>query len=598
MRKLADLIVHQGNVRGIHRNIASHPSHGNPHMGHFQGRRVIDAVSHHADRHPGRLTAADPFHLILRQTFRMNRMDSQLAGNVLRRVFMIPCQQHRLHMHGGKLSNHLPGFRPQRIRQRQNPFQGSVHRQVNDGTTLFQILLSRFRRLPVRCKLLFCHHLQVSCQHLLIPDSGFYPSSRDHLKGAGLGNLIFFCHRLCFAVRKCVPRFSVLFKASHHRFPKRMFGTQLCCGCHFQQLLLRVFSCEAYHIRHPGGSTGQSTSLVKTYPGHTGQPLQSVPFPHQKSVLCGISYGCHNCRGGGQHQRTGAEYHQNGHGPDDFTGHQPGQPGSAQRNHHNPGGPPVRQSYDLRLACIGGLHQADHPLDGAVLPHPAGLHIKRSKLIHRTAADLVSGLLVHRQRFPCHHRLIDGCLSADDHTVHRHGLSRQYPQKIPHLNLLGRYGLFPRPCQSPGRSGCQMNKFFDTRPGPGHRQILQQPSQLHDKRHLSGSEILADNHRCDQRQRYQHIRFDVKGCHQTDHRFQNNRYSTQNNGRPCRVERQRDQVKNADNQGNPTQHQTDNFPFDASPLQKSFQIFHMTSSLIPIPVYPYYTYRGIGMSRV
>ena len=154
MRKLADLVIHQGNVYGIHRNIASHSSHGNSHISHFQGRRVIDAVSHHADRHPGRLTAADPFHLILRQTFRMNRMDSQLAGNVLRRVFMIPCQQHRLHMHGGKLSNHLPGFRPQRIRQRQNPFQGSVHRQVNDGTTLFQILLSRFRRPLVRCTII------------------------------------------------------------------------------------------------------------------------------------------------------------------------------------------------------------------------------------------------------------------------------------------------------------------------------------------------------------------------------------------------------------------------------------------------------------
>ena len=93
-----------------------------------------------------------------------------------------------------------------------------------------------------------------------------------------------------------------------------------------------------------------------------------------------------------------------------------------------------------------------------------------------------------------------------------------------------------------------MNQFFDTRSGSGHGQFFQQGAQLHDKCHLARRKILADAYRCDQGQGDQHIRFDVKGGHQADDRFQDDRKSTQNNGDPGRVKGQRHQIEQTDNQ--------------------------------------------------
>ena len=56
-----------------------------------------------------------------------------------------------------------------------------------------------------------------------------------------------------------------------------------------------------------------------------------------------------------------------------------------------------------------------------------------------------------------------------------------------------------------------MDKLFNTGSGFGNGQILQQGPQLHDKGNFSCGKIFADYHRGYQRQRYQHIGFDVKG---------------------------------------------------------------------------------------
>lgn len=45
-----DIIVHKGNVRRIHRNVAAHTAHGDAHMRLFQCGRIVYAVPYHANR--------------------------------------------------------------------------------------------------------------------------------------------------------------------------------------------------------------------------------------------------------------------------------------------------------------------------------------------------------------------------------------------------------------------------------------------------------------------------------------------------------------------------------------------------------------------
>lgn len=60
MGQLPDVVVYQGDVRGVHSDVAAHAAHGNAHMGPLQGRSVVDAVPHHADQMAALLAAVDP----------------------------------------------------------------------------------------------------------------------------------------------------------------------------------------------------------------------------------------------------------------------------------------------------------------------------------------------------------------------------------------------------------------------------------------------------------------------------------------------------------------------------------------------------------
>ena len=70
-----------------------------------------------------------------------------------------------------------------------------------------------------------------------------------------------------------------------------------------------------------------------------------------------------------------------------------------------------------------------------------------------------------------------------------------------------------------------MHQFFNTRSRSGHRQIFQQRSQLHDESDLSCGKIFSDDDRCHESDGDQHIGFDIKGCHQTDDRLENDRHA-------------------------------------------------------------------------
>ena len=92
MRKLANLIVYQRDIRRVNGNVASYAAHRNADSRFFERGRVIDTVSDHAD-------------------LRCNRIGYRL---------MVAREQNRLHRKLLEPCKHLLAVRPQRIGQHQS----------------------------------------------------------------------------------------------------------------------------------------------------------------------------------------------------------------------------------------------------------------------------------------------------------------------------------------------------------------------------------------------------------------------------------------------------------------------------------------------
>ena len=110
-------------------------------------------------------------------------------------------------------------------------------------------------------------------------------------------------------------------------------------------------------------------------------------------------------------------------------------------------------------------------------PTLVGFHLKGAELVDRTAGYRVPGRFVDRKGLPGHDRLVDGGLPAAG--------SRRPPGCVspgstrstsPTCYLLAQGRSAPsHPVSHTGAVlGRQVDQLFDARPGPGHRQILQQ----------------------------------------------------------------------------------------------------------------------------
>ena len=400
--------------------------------------------------------------------------------------------------------------------------------------------------------------LQVAGEDLLPFHPGTHAPAGEHVKAIGRG--------------KRIPQ--LLFAAAHDGLAQGMLRQLFGGGGQPVDLLPGTGIRQAGSLNHLRRAVGQGAGLVKGNYLHAGQPLQCVPFPHQKTMLRGVADGRHDGGGGSKYQGAGAEHHQDGHRPDNLPGDEPGKGCRAQGDDHNPGGPAVGDPHDPGLTRVGGLDQPDHPLDGAVLPYLGGTHLKCSKLVHGPAGDLVPRGLIDGEGFPGHHGLVDGGLPGDDYAVYRHAFPGQDAEQVAHLHLFGRDdALLPVP-QEPGGLGRQMHQLLYARAGPGHGQFLQQAAQLHDEGHLAGGKVLADGHRGDQGQGHQHIRLDVKGGDQSDDGLQNDGDTAQDNSDPRYVKGKGLDAEQAQQYGGPGDGQQRNVLFDAAQFQQLLQFFH------------------------
>ena len=113
IRDFGQVVAHQRHIRSFHRDVASHASHGDADIGSFQGRRIIDAITDHADPMVFFLQFFDIPDLFLRQKFRFDIRDAGLEGKIVCRLFIIAGKQNCAGMHSGQPGDHIFCFLPQ-----------------------------------------------------------------------------------------------------------------------------------------------------------------------------------------------------------------------------------------------------------------------------------------------------------------------------------------------------------------------------------------------------------------------------------------------------------------------------------------------------
>ena len=198
-------------------------------------------------------------------------------------------------------------------------------------------------------------------------------------------------------------------------------------GKTIQRLSLPALS-KRLHSHNLRRAIGQRARLVESDVAHIRETLERIALARQKTMLRHIANRRHDRRRRRQNQRTRTEHNENRHRTDDLTCKNPGEQRRRQRDHNDPRRPAISKIDDLRLAGVNRLHKPDHALDGAVFANLRRTHVKCAELIHRPRRYVVADALVHRQRFPSHHRLIDRRLTARDHAIHRHRFARQHTQ--------------------------------------------------------------------------------------------------------------------------------------------------------------------------
>ena len=85
----AQIVLDESDIARFHRDVGPR-SDGDPHVGRGQGRRIVDAVSHHGHQSAFLLDAADFPRLVPRKHLRHDPLDSHLTSDGLRGFLPVP----------------------------------------------------------------------------------------------------------------------------------------------------------------------------------------------------------------------------------------------------------------------------------------------------------------------------------------------------------------------------------------------------------------------------------------------------------------------------------------------------------------------------
>ena len=267
-------------------------------------------------------------------------------------IFVVPGEEHRNNACLLQTFYHFRSVFPQRVGKSEKAQDPVFCADPDDGAAFLPIAFRRLHTGGRERNVMLRKQAFVAGQDLFSICGCLYAFSRDHLELLRYGRICSGC----------------FFIAAHYRLSKRMLRAGFNRSSKGVKPVLGDIFLERMYGGYLQRAIGKGAGFVKGNAGYSGKALQPVPFPDQKTVPCGVADSGHDGGGSSQDESAGTEYHQDRNSPDDLAGKKPGEGRGSEGDNYDPCGPAVGEPYDLCLACISGLHQADHPLDGTVFP--------------------------------------------------------------------------------------------------------------------------------------------------------------------------------------------------------------------------------------
>jgi hypothetical protein len=192
VRYFRQIVAHQGNIGCLDCNIASHASHRDTDIGHFQGRRVVDAIAYHADDTIIPLHLPDGIHFLHWQKPCANLFNTCHTGKITCCPDMVACQQKDIGSHPAKSACHVFRGRPERVGQSDQADTFLPARDQNDRLSFRKELVHDRKPVPVHHDIEIGKVRDITAHDIRLIDTRTDTFSRNHREPVRTGKNDFF----------------------------------------------------------------------------------------------------------------------------------------------------------------------------------------------------------------------------------------------------------------------------------------------------------------------------------------------------------------------------------------------------------------------
>ena len=247
---------------------------------------------------------------------------------------------------------------------------------------------------------------------------------------------------------------------------------------------------------HNRSTQRQRAGFVESDHVHFPHLLDDRPRFDQDAAFGGVADGSYHCGRRSQHQRTRADHHQHGHGPQHIPGQQIHGNGNAEGDRHEHFGVLVGDALHRGLVRLGVFHQADDLPQGGLLAQAGDADFQQTGFVQRSGEDLIAGFLLHRHRFTGNGRLVHRGAAGCHHPIHADAFAGARQHGVAQDHLFQRDDLLLSIAAHHHLGWNQPGKVAQGAVGAGDGEVLQPFAYRHHENHQRCGGIFTDHDGC------------------------------------------------------------------------------------------------------